>query len=66
MPPRDLKEKLRKSVADLTTVLERCLNRLEWDRSQEEERKKEEDEKEKERVQMALIDWHDFAVVESI
>ncbi|CAL9215002.1 unnamed protein product [Arabidopsis halleri] len=66
MPPRDLKEKLRKSVADLTTVLERCLNRLEWDRSQEEERKKEEDEKEKERVHMALIDWHDFAVVESI
>ncbi|KAG7597042.1 SWAP/Surp [Arabidopsis suecica] len=66
MPPTDLKEKLRKSVADLTTVLERCLNRLEWDCSQEEERKKEEDEKEKERVQMALIDWHDFAVVESI
>uniref|UniRef100_A0A1J3K417 Putative splicing factor 3A subunit 1 n=1 Tax=Noccaea caerulescens TaxID=107243 RepID=A0A1J3K417_NOCCA len=65
-PPQDLKEKLRKSAADLTTVLERCLHRLEWDRSQEQQRKKEEDEKEQERVQMALIDWHDFAVVESI
>ncbi|XP_010458973.1 PREDICTED: probable splicing factor 3A subunit 1 isoform X2 [Camelina sativa] len=66
MPPKDLKEKLRKSAADLTTVLERCLHRLEWDRSQEQQRKKEEDEKELERVQMAMIDWHDFVVVESI
>ncbi|CAE5957491.1 unnamed protein product [Arabidopsis arenosa] len=66
MPPKDLKEKLRKSAADLTTVLERCLHRLEWDRSQEQQKKKEEDEKELERVQMAMIDWHDFVVVESI
>ncbi|CAH8353896.1 unnamed protein product [Eruca vesicaria subsp. sativa] len=65
-PPEDVKEKLRKSAADLTTVLERCLHRLEWDRSQEQQRKKEEDEKEQERVQMAMIDWHDFVVVESI
>ncbi|KAJ0247991.1 splicing factor 3A subunit 1 [Hirschfeldia incana] len=65
-PPEDLREKLRKSGADLTTVLERCLHRLEWDRSQEQRRKKEEDEKEQERVQMAMIDWHDFVVVESI
>ncbi|CAF1925615.1 probable splicing factor 3A subunit 1 [Brassica napus] len=65
-PPEDLKEKLRKSAADLTTVLETCLHRLEWDRSQEQQRKKEEDEKEQERVQMAMIDWHDFVVVESI
>ncbi|KAJ4879325.1 putative splicing factor 3A subunit 1 [Raphanus sativus] len=32
-PPEDLKDKLRKSAADLTTVLERCLHRLEWDQS---------------------------------
>ncbi|ESQ35345.1 hypothetical protein EUTSA_v10006856mg [Eutrema salsugineum] len=65
-PPEDLIDKLRKSAADFTTVLERCLHRLEWDRSQEQQRKKEEDEKEQERVQMAMIDWHDFVVVESI
>ncbi|CAH8389000.1 unnamed protein product [Eruca vesicaria subsp. sativa] len=65
-PPEDLKEKLRKSGADMTTVLERCLHRLEWDCYQEQQRKKEEDEKEQERVQMAMIDWHDFVVVESI
>ncbi|CAN8312206.1 unnamed protein product [Cochlearia groenlandica] len=65
-PPQDLKEKLRKSAADLTTVLERCLHRLEWDRSQEQQKKIEEDEKEQDRVQMAMIDWPDFVVVESI
>lgn len=66
MPPKGLTEKLKKSVADMTTVLERCANRLEWERSQEQARQKAEDEKEQERVEMAMIDWHDFVVVESI
>jgi splicing factor 3A subunit 1 len=66
MPQKGLTEKLKKSVADLTTVLERCLNRLEWERSQEQARKKAEDEIEQERIEMAMIDWHDFVVVETI
>ncbi|RWR85744.1 putative splicing factor 3A subunit 1 [Cinnamomum micranthum f. kanehirae] len=66
MPPKGLMEKLRKSVADTTTVLERCLHRLEWERSQEQARQKAEDEIEQERMQMAMIDWHDFVVVETI
>eukprot|EP00262_Sarcandra_glabra_P011582 TRINITY_DN2813_c0_g1_i3.p1 TRINITY_DN2813_c0_g1~~TRINITY_DN2813_c0_g1_i3.p1 ORF type:complete len:813 (-),score=224.65 TRINITY_DN2813_c0_g1_i3:483-2921(-) len=66
MPPKGLTEKLRKSVTDMTTVLERCLHRLEWDRSQEQARQKAEDEVEQERMQMAMIDWHDFVVVETI
>ncbi|XP_059652797.1 probable splicing factor 3A subunit 1 [Cornus florida] len=66
MPPKGLTDKLRKSVADMTTVLERCLHRLEWERSQEQARQKAEDEIEQERVQMAMIDWHDFVVVETI
>ncbi|XVF85640.1 hypothetical protein PTKIN_Ptkin17bG0132500 [Pterospermum kingtungense] len=66
MPPKGLTEKLRRSVADMTTVLERCLHRLEWERSQEQARQKAEDEIEQERMQMAMIDWHDFVVVESI
>ncbi|XP_010691054.2 probable splicing factor 3A subunit 1 [Beta vulgaris subsp. vulgaris] len=66
MPPKGLTEKLRKSVADRTTVLERCLHRLEWEKSQEQARQKAEDEIEQERIQMAMIDWHDFVVVESI
>ncbi|KAK9921388.1 hypothetical protein M0R45_029899 [Rubus argutus] len=66
MPPKGLTEKLKKSVADMTTVLERCVHRLEWERSQEQARQKAEDEIEQERVQMAMIDWHDFVVVETI
>ncbi|XP_061365862.1 probable splicing factor 3A subunit 1 [Gastrolobium bilobum] len=66
MPPKGLTEKLKKSVSDMTTVLERCVNRLEWERSQEQARQKAEDEIEQERLQMAMIDWHDFVVVEMI
>ena len=47
-------------------ILERCLHRLEWERSQARARQKAEDEIEQERMQMALIDWHDYVVVETI
>lgn len=69
MPPNGLSrltEKLRNSVTDMTTVLERCLHRLEWERSQEQARQKAEDEIEQERLHMSMIDWHDFVVVETI
>eukprot|EP00249_Psilotum_nudum_P018493 c26835_g1_i1 orf=261-2729(-) len=66
MPPKGLVDKLKKDNASRTTVLERCLHRLEWERSQERARQKAEDEIEQERMQMALIDWHDFVVVETI
>ncbi|KAK8964579.1 putative splicing factor 3A subunit 1 [Platanthera guangdongensis] len=66
MPPKGINEKLKKSVTDMTTVLERCLHRLEWDRSQEQARQKAEDEVEQERSLMSMIDWHDFVVVETI
>ncbi|XAR54349.1 hypothetical protein NMG60_11029431 [Bertholletia excelsa] len=66
MPPKGLTDKLKRSVTDMTTVLERCLHRLEWERSQEQARQKAEDEIEQERLQMAMIDWHDFVVVETI
>ncbi|KAB2625872.1 hypothetical protein D8674_017532 [Pyrus ussuriensis x Pyrus communis] len=66
MPPENLPDKLKKSVADMTTVLERCVHRLGWERSQEQARQKAEDEIEQERIQMAMIDWHDFVVVETI
>lgn len=66
MPPKGLVEKLKKDVDNKTAVLERCLHRLEWERSQERARQRAEDEIEQERLQMALIDWHDFVVVETI
>ncbi|KAK1368056.1 putative splicing factor 3A subunit 1 [Heracleum sosnowskyi] len=66
MPPKGLTDKLQSSVDSMTTILERCLHRLEWERSQEQARQKIEDEVEQERIQMAMIDWHDFVVVEMI
>ncbi|KAF9624024.1 hypothetical protein IFM89_007722 [Coptis chinensis] len=66
MPPTGLTDKLKSSVTDMTTVLERCLHRLEWERFQDQARQKAEDEIEQERMQMAMIDWHDFVVVETI
>ncbi|KAL6973414.1 hypothetical protein U1Q18_027595 [Sarracenia purpurea var. burkii] len=66
MPPKGLTDRSKKSVMDMTTVLEHCLHRLEWERSQEQARQKAEDEIEQERLQMAMIDWHDFVVVETI
>ncbi|KAJ3691810.1 hypothetical protein LUZ61_020974 [Rhynchospora tenuis] len=66
MPDKGLTDKLRDTSADLTVVLERCLHRLEWDKSQEQERQRAEDEIEQERMHMAMIDWHDFIVVETI
>ncbi|XP_008229239.1 PREDICTED: probable splicing factor 3A subunit 1 [Prunus mume] len=66
MPPKGLTEKLKKSVADMETVLERCVHRLEWERSQEQAKQRAEDEIEQERIQMAMIDWYDFSVVETI
>jgi splicing factor 3A subunit 1 len=66
VPPKGLVEKLKQDVGNKTGILERCLHRLEWERSQARARQKAEDEIEQERVQMALIDWHDFVVVETI
>ncbi|KAM1652776.1 hypothetical protein ACFX13_005376 [Malus domestica] len=40
MPPEGLTEKLRRSVADMETMLERCANRLEWERLQDKEMRK--------------------------
>ncbi|XP_050377787.1 probable splicing factor 3A subunit 1 [Argentina anserina] len=63
-PPEGLTEKLKKSVGDMTAVLGRCVNWLEWEHYQEQSKQKAEDEIEQERLQMAAIDWHDSVVVE--
>jgi hypothetical protein len=35
MPPKQLAERLSRDASDNAAVLDRCLRRLEWDRSQE-------------------------------
>jgi splicing factor 3A subunit 1 len=35
MPPKSMAQRLRRDADDKTAVLDRCLKRLEWERSQE-------------------------------
>lgn len=65
MPPKGHIERLKKDE-DKSGLLERALQRLEWERSQEAAKKEAQDEVEAERTAMALIDWHEFVVVETI
>lgn len=66
-PPKPVLQRVKEHAeGGYTAALSTCLSRLDWERSQERARKQAEDEVEQERVQMALIDWHDFVVVETI
>jgi splicing factor 3A subunit 1 len=51
---------------DKSVALQRVLTRLEWESAQDKARKDKEDAEEEERIQMALIDWHSFVVVETL
>ena len=49
-----------------SVALQRILKRLEWESAQDKAKKDKEDAEEEERIQMALIDWHSFVVVETL
>jgi splicing factor 3A subunit 1 len=67
LPPRDTLEKLRSAAyRDKSVMLEKAVSHMEWEQTQERARKKAEEEEDQERTAMALIDWHDFVVVETI
>jgi len=67
-PGKDVKVQLEMDADDgaLPSLLERCLHRLEWEREADRRRREEDDERERERRAVLAIDWHDFAVVETI
>ncbi|CAM0135608.1 SF3a splicing factor complex subunit [Umbelopsis sp. WA50703] len=66
VPPRDIKDRLKKNVDDKYDVLDRVKARVEWIAWVEAEKKKKQDEDEKERAAYAAIDWHDFVIVETV
>lgn len=67
LPPRDTVEKLKSPIyRDKTAILERAISHMEWEKSQDRARRQAEEEEDQERTMMALIDWHDFVVVETI
>ncbi|OWZ19584.1 Splicing factor 3 subunit [Phytophthora megakarya] len=47
-------------------VLDRCVHRMEWQRTEQERRDKEAADSDAERRALAQVDWHDFVVVETI
>ena len=64
-PTSELLERLEKGC-DKRVLLERVLKRLEWETAQKKAKQDKEDAEEEERIQMALIDWHSFVVVETL
>ncbi|KAI9998340.1 hypothetical protein PInf_002722 [Phytophthora infestans] len=47
-------------------VLDRCVHRMEWQRTEQEREDKEAAESDAERRALAQVDWHDFVIVETI
>ncbi|KAG7396261.1 splicing factor 3a, subunit 1 [Phytophthora boehmeriae] len=47
-------------------VLDRCVHRMEWQRTEQERKDREAAESDAERRALAQVDWHDFVVVETI
>uniref|UniRef100_A0A0B7ASQ4 Splicing factor 3A subunit 1 n=1 Tax=Arion vulgaris TaxID=1028688 RepID=A0A0B7ASQ4_9EUPU len=66
IPPKNLKEKMKKEVNYPKEILDQVKYRVEWAKHQDREKKKEEEALEKERVAYAQVDWHDFVVVETV
>ncbi|KAA0188897.1 hypothetical protein FBUS_11640 [Fasciolopsis buskii] len=66
IPPKDVTTKLEEELANPKRLLEDVRYRVEWQKYQERQRKREEEAAERERVAYALIDWHDFVVVETV
>ncbi len=64
LPPHDWAIKLD-SYCDKEKLYQRILERVGWEKMQA-KAKEQENEEEKERMERALIDWHDFIIVETI
>lgn len=66
MPPKGVITALQKDIEDRSAPLQRALNRLEFERAKEKQAKDAADAEEAERMAMLSVDWHDFAIVETI
>ncbi|OON15798.1 surp module [Opisthorchis viverrini] len=66
IPPKDIADKLSDELEHPKRLLDDVKYRVEWHKYQERQRKREEEAAERERVAYALIDWHDFVVVETV
>eukprot|EP00411_Alexandrium_monilatum_P062476 CAMPEP_0175525502 /NCGR_PEP_ID=MMETSP0096-20121207/19136_1 /TAXON_ID=311494 /ORGANISM="Alexandrium monilatum, Strain CCMP3105" /LENGTH=704 /DNA_ID=CAMNT_0016828109 /DNA_START=22 /DNA_END=2136 /DNA_ORIENTATION=- len=66
MPNKDEVEKLKRCVASAQEVMDKAMARNAWDEQEEAQRQTKQEEEKEEKDQMAMIDWHEFVVVETI
>ncbi|KAI9359278.1 Pre-mRNA splicing factor PRP21 like protein-domain-containing protein [Zopfochytrium polystomum] len=66
MPTKVQTTRLKASVKNKFEILERINQRVDYEMYQEEEKKKAEAEADVERRAYAMIDWHDFVVVDTV
>lgn len=66
IPPKQLLAKIKENSQDTTKILDEALTRAKYQKMQKELEMKAEQNEENERVARALIDWHQFVVVETI
>jgi splicing factor 3A subunit 1 len=65
-PSKEANDELAKDAECRENILNRCLMRLEFEKTLNRERIEVEKKIEKERIDMLSIDWHDFTVVDTI
>ncbi|EGC34429.1 hypothetical protein DICPUDRAFT_153372 [Dictyostelium purpureum] len=66
-PPANIKEKLQTpEFTDKQVILERSMNRFEYNQKIELEKQKAEEKEDEEKSMIASIDWHDFVIVDTI
>ena len=65
-PQKKRAAELEANVANRFRILERAKKRAEWVKYQEAQKVAKEEQEENERIAYGQIDWHDFAVVETV
>ncbi|CAE8712043.1 unnamed protein product [Polarella glacialis] len=66
MPNKEEVEKLKRCMNSTQEIMDKAMARFAWDEQEEAQRISKEEEHKEEKDQMGQIDWHEFAVVETI
>jgi hypothetical protein len=66
LPPRNIVEKLKADYTNKQALLDRIITRHEWEKQQEKIKKAVEEQANQDQIANAMIDWHDFVIVETI
>eukprot|EP01126_Amoeba_proteus_P064518 TRINITY_DN9052_c0_g1_i2.p1 TRINITY_DN9052_c0_g1~~TRINITY_DN9052_c0_g1_i2.p1 ORF type:complete len:761 (+),score=229.99 TRINITY_DN9052_c0_g1_i2:930-3212(+) len=66
LPERGTLQKLQEQSQNYKGIIDKIMNQVQWERVQRRNLDKKRQEEEAERNAMAMIDWHDFVVVQTI